>query len=101
MASARKKHLPIRSLAFRRIQYWCAAVLLSAPICVASAELAAQQASTPVYVTRNAAVTGFSGALPPVQIAAGVDPNRKTFIDLNGPSLRIVDLQNMGGPAKA
>jgi hypothetical protein len=101
MASARKKHLPIRSLAFRRIQYWCAAVFLSAPICVASAELAAQQPSTPVYVSGNAAVTGFSGALPPVQIAAGVDPNRKTFIDLNGPSLRIVDLQNMGGPAKA
>ena len=33
-------------------------------------------------------VSGFSGAPPPVQIAPGVDPNQKTFIDLNGPSLR-------------
>ncbi|WP_156164619.1 hypothetical protein [Bradyrhizobium sp. LTSP885] len=68
-------------------------------IWIGPADLKAQQ--TPVYVAGNAAVTGFSGALPPVQIAAGVNPNSKTFIDLNGPSLRVVDLQTMGGPAKA
>jgi hypothetical protein len=99
MASARKKHLPIRSPAFRRIRYWCVAALVSAPICIIPAGLTAQQ--TPVYSAGNAAVTGFSGALPPVQIAPGVDPDKKTFIDLNGPSLRIVDLRNMGGPMQA
>ena len=99
MASVRKKHLPIRSLAFRRIRCWCATALLAAPICIIPAELTAQQ--TPIYSAGNAAVTGFSGALPPVQIAPGVDPAKKTFIDLNGPSLRIVDLQNMGGPMQA
>ncbi len=59
------------------------------------------QQPNPIYAAGNAAVTGFSGALPPAQIAPGVDPNQKTFIDMSGPSLRIVDLQNMGGPARA
>jgi hypothetical protein len=99
MAWQRKHYLPLRSRGRWRIQSLCAAALLSAPVWVFPA--AAQQASTPVYGAGNAAVTGFSGALPPVQIAAGVDPNQKTFIDLNGPSLRIVDLQSMGGPMQA
>jgi hypothetical protein len=101
MASELKNHLRIRSQACRLIRNCCAAVLAIAPICILPAALTAQQASTPVYSAGDAAVTGFSGALPPVQIAPGVDPNKKTFIDLNGPSLRIVDLQNMGGPAQA
>ncbi|MBV8107994.1 MAG: hypothetical protein JO223_25915 [Hyphomicrobiales bacterium] len=46
-------------------------------------------------------MTGFSGAPPPPQIAPGDDPGELTFIDANGPSLRIVDLQDMGGPAAA
>jgi hypothetical protein len=58
------------------------------------------QQQNPIYTAGNAAVTGFSGAAPPAQIAPGVDPNQKTFIDLSGPSLRIIDLQNMGGPAQ-
>src|ERR1700688_4219726 len=98
MASERKKRLRIRSQARRLIRNCCAGALLFAPICILPAALMAQQASSPVYSAGDAAVTGFSGALPPVQIAAGVDPNKKTFIDLNGPSLRVVDLQNMGGP---
>jgi hypothetical protein len=69
--------------------------------CSHGAEVAAQQAPSGVYVTGNAAVTGFSGALPPIQIAPGVDPNQLTFIDPNGPSLRVVDLQHMGGPPEA
>ena len=54
-----------------------------------------------VLAPGNAAVTGFSGALEPIQIASGADPNRDTFINLGGPSLRIVDLQHMNGPAHA
>jgi hypothetical protein len=49
----------------------------------------------------DAAVTGFSGALAPIQIAPGVDPGEQTFIDLDGPSLRVVDLHHMGGPPTA
>jgi len=68
-------------------------------VCFEPAVLMAQQ--SPLYVTGDAAVTGFSGALPPIQIAPGVDPNTLTFIDPNGPSLRVVDLHAMGGPAAA
>src|SRR6516165_5934336 len=49
----------------------------------------------------NAAVTGFSGAAAPQTIAPGADPEDKTFIDLNGATFRIIDLQNMGGPPAA
>src|ERR1700726_1612518 len=99
MARTRKNRLPIRSQ--NLIRYCCALAVLAAPVGIAPGDLAAQQSSTPIYSAGDAAVTGFSGALPPVQIAPGVDPGKKTFIDLNGPSLRIVDLQNMGGPAQA
>src|SRR5262245_17176866 len=59
------------------------------------------QQVTAVYTPGDAAVTGFSGALPPVQIAPGTDPGEATFIDLNGPSLRVIDLRHMGGPPAA
>src|SRR6185437_53089 len=49
----------------------------------------------------NAAVTGFSGALTPPLIAPDVDPAEQTFIDPNGASLRVIDLQHMGGPPLA
>src|SRR5271157_4769528 len=66
-----------------------------------SAQPGAQQSPVGVIAAGDAAVTGFSGAPPPPAIAPGDDPAALTFIDLNGPSLRIVDLHNMGGPAKA
>lgn len=49
----------------------------------------------------DAAVTGFSGAPLPVQIALGIDPAEETFIDLDSPSLRLLDLQDLRGPALA
>ena len=55
------------------------------------------QQPAPILALGNAAVTGFSGAIPPAQIAPGADPAEETFIDENGPVLRIVDLQHMGG----
>ena len=58
----------------------------------------AQNAPAGLLAPGNAAVTGFSGAIPPAQIPPGVDPRETTFIDLDGPSVRIVDLQNMAGP---
>ncbi len=69
---------------------------------VAAAVLAfpavAQEAPPGILANGNAAVTGFSGATLPAEIAPGEDPADKTFITLNGPSLRIVDLQHMDGP---
>lgn len=61
------------------------------------------QASPPagIVANGNAVVTGFSGALPPVTIAPGVDPADKTFIDLQGPAARVFDLQAPGAPPQA
>ncbi|MBV8282088.1 MAG: hypothetical protein JO347_08505, partial [Candidatus Eremiobacteraeota bacterium] len=61
----------------------------------------AQQLSVAVIGPDEAAVTGFSGAPAPPQIAPGDDPAALTFIDESGPGLRIVDLRHMEGPAEA
>jgi hypothetical protein len=82
-------------------RFWLAAAFSSALLCILPGIAAAQQPATVVVATGNAAVTGFSGAVPPIQIAPGVDPSEQTFIDLHGPSLRVVDLQHMRGPAAA
>jgi hypothetical protein len=54
-----------------------------------------------IVANGNAVVTGFSGAQLPATIAPGVDPGDKTFIDLNGPSARVFDLQAPGAPPQA
>ncbi|MFZ2155348.1 MAG: hypothetical protein WAV72_04375 [Bradyrhizobium sp.] len=56
---------------------------------------------TGIVANGNAVVTGFSGALPPASIAPGVDPADKTFIDLQGPAARVLDLQAPGAPPQA
>ena len=100
MAPGHKRTLPMPRQRRRRRAFWFAVSLGVAAIVIHSATVEAQQPA-PLYVAGDAAVTGFSGALPPVQIAPGIDPNQKTFIDPNGPSLRVVDLHHMGGPAEA
>src|ERR1700686_1559970 len=78
-----------------------AGVLASAALIIHVAAATAQQPQAPLYRPGDAVVTGFSGALPPVQIAPGDDPGQLTFINPQGPSLRIVDLQHMRGLAQA
>jgi len=62
---------------------------------------ASAQPPAGVYAPGEAAVTGFSGAVRPSEIAPGQDPDAQTFIDPEGPSLRVVDLGRMGGPPAA
>jgi hypothetical protein len=64
---------------------------------IAPAPLSGQPATSTILAPGNAAVTGFSGFVPPPQIPPGVDPAERSFVDLDGSSLRIVDLQHMGG----
>ncbi|VAW17042.1 FIG00792384: hypothetical protein [hydrothermal vent metagenome] len=48
------------------------------------------------------AVTGFAGTyIPKIDegLAPGLDPIDETFIDIEGPSLRIFDVRNLGAPA--
>ena len=54
-----------------------------------------------IIVDGNAVVTGFSGALPPSLIAPGVNPADKTLLDINGASLRVIDLQAPAAPPQA
>jgi hypothetical protein len=78
-----------------------AAIGLALAALVALAGARAQTAPAAVVAPGEAAVAGFSGAPPPARIAPGEDPAAKTFIDLGGPSLRVVDLRRMDGPAAA
>jgi hypothetical protein len=80
----------------KRAQFGCFAAVLV--LSIATVDPAWAQQSSGIIAVGNAAVTGFSGAPLPTQIAPGEDPADKTFIDLDGASLRIIDLQHMDGP---
>jgi hypothetical protein len=101
MIGKRNNASPTSPLTGRKAIGWAATALGLTLILTGPVGVTAQQASSFVYTAGNVAVTGFSGALPPVQIAPGEDPDPKTFIDLNGPSLRVVDLHHMGGLPQA
>ena len=77
----------------------CIAVAVT--LALALGDLASAQTPPGVYKPGDAAVTGFSGAVRPFEIAPGQDPDVRSFIDPEGPSLRIVDLRRMGGPPEA
>src|SRR6516225_885207 len=91
----------VRRSAWHKIQFWFTASASLALAIAFSALAPAQQPASAIVVPGNAVVTGFAGALSPIQIPPGVDPGEQTFIDLNGPSLRVIDLQRMGGPPNA
>src|SRR5271167_4806915 len=101
MARRRDNPSPTSRLNRHEVAVWLASAFCAFLGSLLPADVSAQQTSVAVIAPGNAAVTGFSGAMPPAQIAPGDDPDRLTFIDLNGPSLRIVDLQHMGGPPAA
>ncbi len=77
----------------------CAAILFCL-LCLSAAANA--QNALPVLPTGDAAVAGFSGTVvlgpPPPPEPQRID---KTYIDLDGPSLRVIGLARMGGPPQA
>jgi hypothetical protein len=78
-------------------------LLLSLAMAIAPlADSARAQSSDSAVVSQGeAVVTGFSGAHPIDPVPQGVDPAAVTFIDLAGPSARVLDLRNAGGPPQA
>ena len=77
-----------------------ATTFISAVLLAASFGVASAQDARGILAPGNAAVTGFSGTRAP-QPAPGTDPADLTEIDLAGPSVRVIDLQTMGGPPQA
>jgi len=61
----------------------------------------AQSSSAGILAPGNAVVTGFSGAPLPDLVAPGDDPGDQAFIDPNGPSARVFNLQAPGAPPQA
>jgi hypothetical protein len=92
---------PKRGSSFARFARRAAAFGAGLALALAAAAAEAQTAPSGVIAPGEAAVAGFSGALRPIAVAPGEDPDAETFIDLNGPSLRVVDLRRMGGPPEA
>lgn len=77
-----------------------AAVLLAVLALIALvqtvASATAQRLERGIISPGDAAVTGFSGALPPAEVAPGTDPAAATLIDPEGPTLRVIELKRMG-----
>jgi hypothetical protein len=97
MASGSHTSFAAASRAMRRVVMAASLGLLA----VCGGGQVSAQAPGGIYAPGNAAVTGFSGVLRPFQIEPGQDPDARTFIDPDGPSLRIVDLKRMDGPPAA
>jgi hypothetical protein len=76
-------------------------VSLALGLALALGEVATAQAPRGVYAPGQAAVTGFSGALRPFEMEPGQDADARTFINPEGPALRVVDLSRMGSPPAA
>ncbi len=70
--------------------------LLVIALGLAAGPAAAQRLERGIISPGDAAVTGFSGAVPPAEVAPGTDPAATTFIDLDGPTLRVIELKRMG-----
>ena len=71
---------------------------LTAAIVIALAGSALPAAAASVLNQGNAVVTGFSGVTPPAVAPASGDPMDGTLIDLNGASMRLLDLSTGGEP---
>lgn len=87
-----------------RLRRWrgpAVAVALAALLAAAAALVAPAAAQQPIVADGNAVITGFSGTVPPVMVAPGVNPLDKTYIDPNGVSVRVLDLQSPGAPPQA
>src|SRR4051812_7493946 len=82
-----------------RMLHFCTRATVATALFIASWNLVAApaMAQQPVLKLGDAVVTGFSGVKPPKTPARG-KPEDSLFIDPDGNSLVVFDLQNMKGP---
>ena len=76
-------------------------IIVALGLTLALGDAASAQSPRGVYAPGQAAVTGFSGVVRPFEMERGQDADALSFIDPEGPSLRVVDLGRMGGPPEA
>ncbi|WP_128919986.1 hypothetical protein [Bradyrhizobium nanningense] len=76
-------------------------IILASSLALVLGNTASAQAPRGIYAPGQAVVTGFSGGLRPFEIEPGQDADARSFINPDGPSLRVVDLSRMGGPPEA
>ena len=61
----------------------------------------AQSSHNGIVSPGEAVVTGFSGSQTITPVPQGIDSVAVTFVDPAGPSARVIDLRNAGGPPQA
>lgn len=91
-------HRPVVTAAARPLRLGAVtrlALLILAALVQFLAPAAAQRIERGIISPGDAAVTGFSGAVPPAELVPGTDPTPATFIDLEGPTLRVIELKRM------
>jgi hypothetical protein len=87
-------------LILRRVQVFVAAVaLVAAPLLLFSGTDRAVAQDKAIYAPGEPIITGFSGVVPPNPPPASGDPIDQTFIDLDGTSMVIQQLQPDGPPS--
>jgi len=86
------------SLCCLRVTRTAFAAALLAAVAV-SASSSAHAADDAIYAPGEPIVTGFSGVVPPAALPPGSDPLDYTFIDLDGQSMVIQQLQPDGPPS--
>jgi hypothetical protein len=80
----------------RTILATAAVAVLSLSTALTGSPAVAQQ--TAIYAPGQPIITGFAGVVPPTNPSAGSDPLDRTFIDLDGSSMVIQQLQPDGPP---
>jgi hypothetical protein len=87
-------------LILRRVQVFLATVaLVAAPLLLFSGTDRAMAQDTAIYAAGEPIITGFSGVVPPNPPPPSGDPIDQTFIDLDGTSMVIQQLQPDGPPS--
>src|SRR5262245_26274800 len=88
-----RAELRVRHSAARQVcaGLFALASIVSAPFLVAAAQ------DTAIIKRGDAAVTAFSGARQLGEVPPQLHPLDRTFIDTNGPVLRVFDLTKLGG----
>ena len=87
------------SLRYSTFRTTLTAAIFAAAVVLVALPVARLQAADAIFAPGDPIVTGFSGVAPPSSPPAGSDPLDYTFINLDGQSMVIQQLQPSGAAA--